>query len=125
MDYSGEATFEECIVRRFENGKWIPCTPSEEGATDIELVIKGRAYFASGKYSGPPEYSYPDEGEEEILSALDKDGRDWSEDLTEKEIKNIHITLAEQAQEDYDDRITDAAIERYESRMDFYDNYKR
>ena len=53
-------TFDWCIVRK---------------DIEIDLEIEGTGYYVPGRYSGPPEYCYPEDSDAEILSVRLKDGR--------------------------------------------------
>ena len=74
---------------------------SEENEDDfqylpINLNVEGRYSFRPGRYSGPPEYCYPDESEAEILSLTDPDGQDWTNQISEEEQSIIIDSIAEQ-----------------------------
>lgn len=65
----------------------------------ILLDISGSSYFCSGRFI------YPDEGDTEIESVTDENGKDWSQLLTECETNAILERIAEFAQDssyDYD-----------------------
>jgi len=71
----------------------------------ISLSVSGNSYFTPGKYHGAWEDSYPDEGDTEIESVTDENGKDWSQLLTEYETNAILERIAEFAQDssyDYD-----------------------
>lgn len=85
MSYSGKCSFQ---------------FPIERGDQEIILTVKGQSYFQEGKKYGPIENSYPDEGETEILSILDKDGNSWEEDLSKKELEEITRQIEEEVSSD-------------------------
>ena len=62
----------------------------------IPLTIEGSAYFAPGKFYGPPENCYPNESEAELLSVRDASGKDWINDLTDSECDIIIDNLVEE-----------------------------
>lgn len=51
----------------------------------ISLTVEGNSSFQYGRYSGPPEDSYPDEGETEITSIVGPDNENWSNKITDEE----------------------------------------
>jgi len=67
----------------------------------LSLDIEGTSYFTQGKYYGPSEDCYPDEGETEITSIL-YGKEDWDDKITKHERDYIIDMIAEHAQEDYD-----------------------
>jgi len=82
---------------------------------ELELQIEGRSYFTPGKYWGPYENSYPDEGETEILS-ITWNGKEFPWDLTKEEKEQAEDMICNAVQDqdepdppsddydDYDDR---------------------
>ena len=77
----------------------------------ITLKVKGNSYFTPGRTYGPPEDSYPDEGDTEIESVVGPDGKDWQDKLTKEEEDQIMQMIAERVasndpedeEDDYDD----------------------
>lgn len=61
----------------------------------IGLKVKGYVYFERGRYYGPPEMCYPDEGEEQISSVIGPNGEDWSKRLAEYERNKILERIVE------------------------------
>jgi len=55
----------------------------------IKLEVEGSSYFAPGRYYGPPENCYPDEGDTEITSVIGPNKEDWESRLTEDEREDI------------------------------------
>ena len=91
MNFSGVTNF-EYMVERFVDpiGGLLPYDETEsEDYIEVKLNVEGRAYFRSGKYSGPWEESYPDEGETEIISIVDSEGKDWEDKLTASEKEEL------------------------------------
>ena len=64
----------------------------------IPLFIRGSSSFTPGKFYGPPENSYPDEGDTEISSIEDYNGNDWESHLTNYELNDIINKITEEAQ---------------------------
>jgi hypothetical protein len=56
----------------------------------IKLEIHGTAWYDPGINTGSYELSSPPEGEQNIISAVDNDKRDWKDDLTDDEIEEIN-----------------------------------
>ena len=86
----------------------------------ITLNVSGNGYFTPGKYHGPWEDSYPDDGECEIESAIDADDKNWHSSLTSSEVSSIEEKLMDKIMDlddgpDYDDRDYD-----YDDRYDYY-----
>jgi hypothetical protein len=73
----------------------------------ITLNVEGSSYFQPGKFYGPPENCYPDEGEIEILSVMGPDNKDWEDKLTDKEVEQIEQEIDERVQSDIADDFDD------------------
>ena len=106
--YSGETSFDFEVerYRNRETGKYLayllPGIDPDEFEYEyqvINLKVEGRSYFQPGKYSGPYEDSYPDEGETEIMSVIGPDGTDWESQLTHSERDAILDEIASNVQE--------------------------
>jgi hypothetical protein len=63
----------------------------------VELSIKGSYSFIKGVFWASPEKCYPDETETEIISVVDKKGKDWKDLLTEDEKESILQLIASDA----------------------------
>jgi len=105
MKYSGSASF-EFYIERFKNkvtGEVVTdISPKDEYLFDYEeitLHVRGSSFFTSGKLSGFPETSYPDEGDVEIFSVSGPDGKDWEDKLTASERERILTMVDEQVQD--------------------------
>ncbi len=126
MGYSGTADFDFEIERYREKatGKLFTLDKIEEELSamgfdndDIDLcyeyqvitlAVEGRSYFQEGRFYGPPENCYPDEGETEIVGVIGPDGKDWQSVLTSSEVDSITDMIADYAADsceepDYDD----------------------
>lgn len=99
--YSGSATIKFSIIRK----------TSDDEEREIELEVHGNSYFSPGKYYGPWEDSYPDEGDTEIVEVT-LDGKLWDGELTDKEERSAEELIDEAVREqepepdfeiDYDD----------------------
>lgn len=109
MSYSGNTTFDFDIERYKDrdSGNLVVPQPSngwgddfEHEYTTITLVVEGHSSFTAGKYFGPPENSYPDEGEISILSVIGPDGKDWEDKLTAEERESILNIIDENVMND-------------------------
>jgi hypothetical protein len=120
--YSGETSFEFEIERykSRESGKFFA---SEAVPTDddfeyeyqlIMLQVEGRSYFESGRYSGPAENCYPDEGETEITLVKGPDGKDWEDQLTESEKDSIIEKIQEEVIDSSDGPDPDDYMDDYD-----------
>ena len=114
--YSGETSFDFEIERwkNKESGELHILSPIKYKEDDFEfecevisLAVEGRAYFQSGKFSGPAEDCYPDAGEAEIIVAIGPDNKDWTDKLTQEEVGAILATIDERVRDsdpfDHDD----------------------
>lgn len=116
--YSGSASFEYEIERYKDKMSGELVTHDKVSPDDdefefeyqtITLQVEGRSYFTPGKYYGPPENCYPDEGDTEIESVVGPDGKDWESKLTNEERESILTMINEEVQnqepdfDDYDD----------------------
>jgi len=68
--------------------------------TLVMLTVTGNSYFRPGKYDGPWENSYPDEGETEIEEVVDKNGKDWFPLLSRREEEEIKEKIIDISRED-------------------------
>ena len=66
----------------------------------VPLNVEGFASFMPGKYTGPWENSYPDEGETEILSLIGPDGKDWEDKLSMDERNDLMAMIEEEVADD-------------------------
>ncbi len=111
--YSGNASFSFEIERYKHNitGELITpdaqyelegqhCSDSKYTYTNIELQVKGNAYYDCGKTYGEPSDCYPAEGEININSVIGPDKNDWLDFLTDDEVNRIKDLIDEAAQED-------------------------
>lgn len=105
--------------------------PNSDIIEELEIIVEVSAhcYFQPGVTYGPPEKCYPDEGEIEIFSAFDKDGKDWSDLLTPEEKDHLEERLAEKAAESEDDCFDDdeydgADYDAYYDEDESYDPYE-
>ncbi len=82
--------------------------------TIISLTVEGSDYFRPGKFSGPPENCYPDEGETEIRSVIGPDGKDWEDKLSDEEREEVLSIIQDEVEynDDFDPDID------YDSRFD-------
>jgi len=88
---------------------------------EVSLQIEGRAYYAPGRYYGPPENCYPDESEVEITSCIGPDGKDWEDQLTESEKDQILEIIQDNVASD-EGPDPDDYYDNYEDReVDYYD----
>lgn len=102
--YNGKAKFKFDIERMLdaESGRILDMN-SEEDMSDeqryhykvISLDVSGRAYRCEARLYGDPSVCYPEEGDCEILSAIDGDGKDWIDDLTDYEEDCIRDKIVE------------------------------
>jgi hypothetical protein len=84
----------------------------------IELKVTGSAYYEPGKYYGPPEDSYPDDGGCEIEDVEGPDGKDWMDRLTKSEVASVEARVTERCQEGGDVDPDDAYDSRYDQDCD-------
>ena len=127
--YSGSASFTFEIERYKNNqtGEFIFIDSLPEGKdndytyTITLLEVEGNSYFHPGKYHGPPEDSYPDEGETEITSVVGPDGKDWSATLSDSENDSILEKIQEDAQDGFDEPDYDDYDDRDYEPSDAYD----
>ncbi len=106
--YSGSASF-TFEVERYKNrdtGELVVADLVPESADELEyeyqlikLKVEGTSYFQSGRYYGPPENCYPDEGDTEITSVIGPNKENWSQKLSSEEEDKIIDMITEQAQE--------------------------
>lgn len=61
----------------------------------ITLYVHGTAYYIPARLGADPDDSYPSEGEDDIVSVVDKDGNDWFEMLTSHEIQDISEKISD------------------------------
>jgi hypothetical protein len=66
----------------------------------ISLKIEGNSYFIPGRFYGPPDSCYPDEGETEMTKCLGPDGQDWTDLLTKEEYQDIIDEIETHCSED-------------------------
>jgi hypothetical protein len=108
-NYSGKTEFEFEIerVQNIHTKEYFPLDSDLDSASftyaTINLMIKGSSYYSRGRYYGPPENCYPDEGETEFESAIGPDGEDWKDKLTGSEQDTIMEMIEENVQEGMDD----------------------
>ena len=86
----------------------------------ITLKVEGSSYFQPGKYTGPWEDSYPDEGDTEITSVIGPDNKDWTDKLTSEE-RDTLVSLIEASVKDQDGRDYEPDDDRYDD--DYDDSY--
>lgn len=79
---------------------------------DVSPLIRGR-------YSGPPEHCYPDEGGYAEVVKILCDGKPWDGELTTDE----ETGFCEDAYEKCMTEIAEAKADRYLDRDDYYDRY--
>lgn len=118
--YSGTTSFQFEIERyKSKTGELVEDTqiPADSEESDYEyqtftLEVSGRSYYQPGRFSGPPEDCYPDEGETEILSVIGPDGKDWQDKLSDSEndsiIQMITDNVSSGSDRDYDDYYDDS-----------------
>lgn len=107
MSYSGSTSFRFEIerYRNKETGSLLPYQEfmddagSEYEYTIVSLFVEGQSYFTAGRYSGPPEDSYPDEGDTEIMSVTGPDEADWEDQLTDPEKESVLEDIKSRVQE--------------------------
>lgn len=123
--YSGETSFDFEIERYRDNqtDQFLvePLNDDEVRFTYtlINLQVEGRSYFQPGRYHGPPENCYPDEGDTEITSVIGPDGNDWESKLTEKEKDSIIEMIQENVQDGMDGPDPDDYYDDYDVRDDY------
>lgn len=90
----------------------------EDEETEIELTVQGSVEpFVPGRYHGPPERCYPDEGGDAEVCAVLLAGKPWDGELTDRETDEAKRLLRQaeaDARESYDES---RAEEAYEDRM--------
>lgn len=69
--------------------------PEEAEVIKITLYVHGTAYYIPARISADPDDSSPSEGEDDIVSVVDKDGNDWFEMLTSHEIEEISEKISD------------------------------
>lgn len=124
--YSGTADI-EFVVERYRHPISLNIMSEEDGddETDsyehieVTLNVEGSSYFTPGRYSGPPENCYPDEGETEITSVVDDKGNDWMNLLTDSEKERIKELIIEAVQESDDDDYDGDSDDYDDSSVDF------
>ena len=106
MYYSGTSTF-EFEIERFKNRQTCEIVddshPVEYDSFEyftVTLQVTGSSFFQSGKYYGPPESCYPDDGDTALESAVDETGKDWSNLLTDSEVSSILNAIEERVMND-------------------------
>lgn len=125
MNYTGSTSF-DFEIERYRNkftSEIVTFNKEVEGDEfgivfeyqTITLKVEGRSYFQSGRYSGPPEDCYPDEGDTEVEAVIGPDGNDWSDKLTSDEQSQILMMVQENCMNDPED---------YEGDEDDYDDYE-
>lgn len=113
MKYSGQTNF-DFEIERYRNkftSELVTFNKEVEGDEfgivfeyqTISLKVEGRSYFQSGRYSGPPEDCYPDEGDTECEAVIGPDGKDWSDKLTPDESTHILVMIEENCMDGPDD----------------------
>ena len=72
---------------------------------ELEVEVSCWGYFTPGRYSGPPEDCYPDEGDFEIQDVELVDGPDWPFTLTAAEERRVEekFSARESEEPDYPD----------------------
>jgi len=108
-NWKGSTTIAWTVERLIDtvNRKLIPLpggvSDADENYVWANVDVEVRGYFAAGRYSGPPENCYPDEGEIEILSATDESGFDWLPHLTTKETEALEKMAWDELPKSIDD----------------------
>lgn len=75
---------------------------------DVTLTVSGSVEpLVRGRYFGPPERCYPDEGGEVEITSVTRDGKPWSHELSPKDLERAEDALREQAEDDGPDPDTD------------------
>ena len=67
---------------------------------EIPLSIEGNAYYMPGVLLSAPEDCYEDEGDVEISEAVDSDGVDWRDKLSDYEKEIIEEQIVDMAKQD-------------------------
>lgn len=71
---------------------------------DVTLTIVGYVTpIVRGRYFGPPERCYPDEGGEVEITDVTCDGKPWSYVLGDKDVERAETALVEQMESDEPD----------------------
>lgn len=129
MGYNGSATITFCVERAKDSeGKFHPVQEGDdpERIEEIEVEVSGRSYFAEGRFSGPPEDCYPDEGETEVetvtfngvaFELTDKEMRD-AESMIDDAVQNAEPDYPEPDDREYDESPYDGD---YEVEYDTFD----
>jgi hypothetical protein len=101
--YSGYATIEFPIerIKDLTTDEYRPIKDGDDLSRSEELVltITGRSYFYPGKFYGPPEECYPDEGDTEIIS-ITWNGKPFPWDLTPEEEEAVLEQISSEVSED-------------------------
>ena len=91
-----------------------------ESTYEVEVLISGDVTpVREGRFYGPPELCFPDEGGEVDITEISANGRLF--ELTEEETKLAIEALWMAANEKWEADEEDAAVARYESKMSFLD----
>ena len=92
----------------------------ERDEVEFELEVSGYVEpLVRGKYFGPPENCYPDEGGYAEIETILCEGKPWTGELTKEERERAEEALSQCAEEDAED----AAEAAYEARMEaMYDD---
>jgi len=73
----------------------------ERDEEELELTVRGTvSKFIPGRFFGPPENCYPDEGGEAEIEAILLNGKPWTGELTPKEKQAVEELLIEEAAND-------------------------
>ena len=109
-----------CIyVERCEDGSPVPFGPLPEGfeTEEIEVEIHGSvAPIVRGRFNGPSEDCYPDEGGEVEDIEASVDGKPF--ELTDEETQKAEEALVEAAADQDDGDYEDDYEDRYDPRCD-------
>lgn len=110
--YSGSTSFSFEIERYRNRVTGVMYTEEDADAEDgfeyqvLQLSVTGTAYYHPGKTYGPPEDCYPAEDDVELSSVVDMEGKDWKDQLTNREKDHMQlmvIDLIQMGQEDLDE----------------------
>lgn len=69
----------------------------------ITLTVEGQSCFQPGRYFGPPEMCYPDEGETEITSVVGPNNEDWSDKISDEEAEIVLEMIQDKVVDELDD----------------------